>query len=138
MHQAYADAGADVLLTNTFQANRSALSRFWGDGQHFISDYNEAAQEIIAPFCSDTRFALASIGPIINPPDRTEFPNLTDFNEVLSGIGTVTLGPNLQTHLTYPTAGILLETCSSPRVRFVMKLRSGANRCGASLTDVPA
>jgi 5-methyltetrahydrofolate--homocysteine methyltransferase len=116
VHQAYVDAGADVLLTNTFQANRPTLSRCWGAGRHHVSDYIAAANEIITPFTSASRFALASVGPIVVPPDQTEFPNMQEFREVVKGIG-----------MSWPEScpllisGILLETCSSPRVRFALK-----------------
>jgi 5-methyltetrahydrofolate--homocysteine methyltransferase len=116
IHQAYADAGADVLLTNTFQANSVALSRCWGTGPHEVAICLAAAQRIITPFASNTRFILASIGPIVEPSDPIEFPNLGQFSEVVMGISRC--GPNFQ---SYPTSGVLVETCSSPRVRFAMK-----------------
>src|ERR1700734_2438098 len=55
VHQAYADAGADVLLTNTFQANRSALSRCWSDLSHHVSDYITPAKQLIKSFTSEPR-----------------------------------------------------------------------------------
>src|SRR6478752_3696372 len=43
IHQAYADAGAEVLLTNTFQANAEALARL-GAGQGLTAVTRSALQ----------------------------------------------------------------------------------------------
>ena len=116
VHQAYADAGADVLLTNTFQANRPALTRCGAQGS--IDSYLDAAQTIIAHLTSDTRFAVASIGPIVELSTQTEFPDLSQVSDIVRGT---------QYHFREPASvgtlvsGILLETCSSPRVRFAVK-----------------
>ncbi len=114
VHQAYADAGADVLLTNTFQANCIALRRCGESGS--VGAYIETAQRIIGPFISNKRFALASIGPIGVPAARTEFPHLDQLSQVLAGFGG--RGWNL---LPSPVSGILIETCSTPRVRYAVK-----------------
>ena len=131
VHQAYVDAGAEVLLTNTFQAYRPVLSRHLGEGQHFISDYIEAAKDIIEPFVSDNRYALYSGGPIVEPTDSTEYPNLLDFaSSALSALSV-----KLYTHPASPISGILLETCSTPRVRFAVgRVRWGGVPVLLSLT----
>jgi 5-methyltetrahydrofolate--homocysteine methyltransferase len=116
VHKAYFDAGAEVLLTNTFQANRSALSRCWGDLSHHVSDYITPAKQLIKSFTSETRFALVTVGPIVDPPNNTEFPNLREVNEIVEAIGMADT-----TYRTYPLSGLLIETCSSPRVRFAVK-----------------
>ncbi len=116
VHQAYADAGADVLLTNTFQANRSALSRCWGDLSHQVSDYITAAKQLIKSFTSETCFALVTVGPIVEPPNNTEFPNLREMSNIAEAAGMLD-----ENYKRYPLSGILLETCSSPRVRFAVK-----------------
>jgi methionine synthase I (cobalamin-dependent) len=114
IHQAYVDAGADVLLTNTFQANQPALSRC-GATQP-VRDYIAAAEKIIAPFTSPSRFALASVGPLVVPPDNTEFTDLRTMNQVVVALSLRNANgqPN-------PLSGVVIETCSSPRVRFAVK-----------------
>jgi 5-methyltetrahydrofolate--homocysteine methyltransferase len=117
VHQAYVDAGAEVLLTNTFQANTPALSRHWGHGQHFVRHYIYAANEISRSVISDSRYALSSIGPIVEPPDGTEFPDLLEFTSVaLSALSVEPLRSP-----SSPISGVLLETCSTPRVRLAVR-----------------
>jgi 5-methyltetrahydrofolate--homocysteine methyltransferase len=60
VHQAYADAGAEVLLTNTFQSNPSVLAR------HGVADELENIGEAacaVARSCAPA-FVLGDIGPI--------------------------------------------------------------------------
>lgn len=66
IHRDYMDAGADVLLTNTFQANRPALAPHGlGDARHAI--WLAALELARAP---RPRFVLADIGPIDNLTDE--------------------------------------------------------------------
>jgi 5-methyltetrahydrofolate--homocysteine methyltransferase len=116
VHQAYVDAGAEVLLTNTFQANRPALTRCGAQGS--VDNYLDAAQIIIAPFTSDTRFAVASIGPIVEPSTQTEFPDLSQVSDIVRGTRYRFQEP---AYVGTVVSGILFETCSSPRVRFALK-----------------
>ncbi|HEY7310035.1 MAG TPA: homocysteine S-methyltransferase family protein [Gemmataceae bacterium] len=115
VHQAYADAGAEVLLTNTFQANRPALWRR-SEKPDDPKPYIEAAQKIIAALTSAKRFALGSIGPEVTPPSTTEFPFLYFLSEIVGAFPRHS-----------PISGLILETYSTPRVRFVVKktLNSG-------------
>ncbi|MBY0526368.1 MAG: homocysteine S-methyltransferase family protein [Gemmataceae bacterium] len=66
IHQAYADAGADVLLANTFQANPLALRRFRLGNQ--IEAIHEAGIRLASEAAKRKRFVVASIGPI-GPPE---------------------------------------------------------------------
>jgi len=116
VHQAYVNAGADVLLTNTFQANRPALSRSGSDSSHHVFDYIAPAKQIIAPFTSENRFALASVGPIMEPPDNLEFPYLLHVDEIIGALWTLEINKQFD-----PLSGLLIETCSSPRVRFAVR-----------------
>ncbi len=61
IHQAYLDAGADVLLTNTFQANPTTLSRRGLDLQ--LSAIWQAAIRL-ARLDPRPHYVLADIGPI--------------------------------------------------------------------------
>lgn len=57
IHRAYLDAGAQVILTNTFQANPPALA----DQHHAVWD---AAVQIAREAAADRAFVLADVGPI--------------------------------------------------------------------------
>src|SRR5206468_2663435 len=67
IHEAYFEAGADVVETNSFQASRVRLEE-WGLGERTY-DMNRAAAEIarrVADRCSADgrpRFVAGSIGP---------------------------------------------------------------------------
>jgi 5-methyltetrahydrofolate--homocysteine methyltransferase len=115
VHQAYVDAGAEVFLANTFQANRPTLSPGRGGGSRPVFENIKAAREIVAPVLSDNQVGLVSVGPIVEPPDTQEFARLLDIDEVIGAIWTLAINRQFQ-----PLSGILLETCSSPRVRFAV------------------
>jgi 5-methyltetrahydrofolate--homocysteine methyltransferase len=62
IHQAYADAGAEVLLTNTFQANPEALART-GAGQR-LTAVTAAALRLARDAAGEDRFVLLDVGPL--------------------------------------------------------------------------
>lgn len=55
IHQAYVDAGAEVLVTNTFQAHRIEIPEFWPATQ--------AALRIAREVAGEGRFVLYDVGP---------------------------------------------------------------------------
>src|SRR5262245_50379070 len=61
IHQAYADAGAQCLLTNTFQANPAALGRQGLHGK--LEEINTAGVALARSIACSDRFVLGSIGP---------------------------------------------------------------------------
>jgi 5-methyltetrahydrofolate--homocysteine methyltransferase len=91
IHQAYVAAGAQVLLTNTFQANPTALSR------HGLADKLEAlcqaAVQAARQACGPNGYVLGDIGPY-----EGESHELGRMVDALDGVD-----------------GLLLETLSSPR-----------------------
>ncbi len=62
IHRSYLDAGADVLLTNTFQANPSALAR-QGLGNK-LGDIWQSAIRLAHVDHPRPRFVLADVGPV--------------------------------------------------------------------------
>ncbi len=62
IHQAYVDAGAEVLVTNTFQANPAALQR------HNLADQLgviwQAAVDLARQAAGPERWVLADVGPL--------------------------------------------------------------------------
>jgi hypothetical protein len=87
-----------------------------------VSEYFIAAQTIVKPLVSHDRFVLVSIGPVVGAPGGEEFGDLRRFsNEVIGSAGMLerVRDPAAPVpYRAYPTSGLLLETCSSPRVRF--------------------
>src|SRR6202035_4244689 len=61
IHQAYVDAGAEVLLTNTFQANPAALARHNSADQ--LNAICRAAGEHARHAAGPDRLVLADVGP---------------------------------------------------------------------------
>ncbi|MGD2151614.1 MAG: bifunctional homocysteine S-methyltransferase/methylenetetrahydrofolate reductase [Gemmatimonadales bacterium] len=62
VHRAYRAAGAEVLETNTFGANRVRLDRFsLGDR---VYEINRAGAEIAREIAADDRYVAGSIGPL--------------------------------------------------------------------------
>jgi methionine synthase I (cobalamin-dependent) len=118
VHQAYLDAGAEVLLTNTFLINASIPGRF-PDGMLALPW--RRAFELLGPAAP---YRVAAVGPVAGDPSPREFNNLRRFAV-----------PNHFTeYRQHPCChdphAILLETCSSPRVRYALRrlLRKGKRR----------
>jgi 5-methyltetrahydrofolate--homocysteine methyltransferase len=61
IHQKYLEAGADVIETNTFGANRLRLASFGYDDQ--VEMINARAVEIAKKVCPDDKFVAGDIGP---------------------------------------------------------------------------
>jgi 5-methyltetrahydrofolate--homocysteine methyltransferase len=68
IHQAYVEAGADCVLTNTFQANETALARYGLAGR--LDSIIHAALALARTAAGAKRFVIGDIGPVENPsPD---------------------------------------------------------------------
>jgi methionine synthase I (cobalamin-dependent) len=91
VHRAYAAAGAEVILTNTFQANPVTIP----DPME-LQRVGNSAVELARKSGAD--YVLSDIGPIITAR-YTEFENPDDLQRTAEAIPA--------------TDGILLETCSS-------------------------
>jgi 5-methyltetrahydrofolate--homocysteine methyltransferase len=102
IHQAYVDAGADVLLTNTFQANPSVLARH--GLQRKVESIAEAAVTLAGGVAGPERFVLADIGPILGT-DGLSNPQAVE--AVLPELKTID--------------GLLLETYSDPLALFTAR-----------------
>jgi 5-methyltetrahydrofolate--homocysteine methyltransferase len=97
LHRAYRQAGADCLLTNSFQLNPLSLRRH--GLLESLSELGAAAVRLAR--AGGARFVLASIGPFVDPPDMTEFADRRQLRSVLAALDGVD--------------AFLFETCSSPR-----------------------
>lgn len=62
IHRSYIDAGADVLTTNTYGANRNKLRRF-GLGDK-VAEINRKAVELARGVCGEDNLVAGSVGPV--------------------------------------------------------------------------
>ncbi len=62
IHQSYIDAGADVITTNTYGANRNKLQRF-GLGDK-VAEINRKGVELARGVCGEDHLVGGSVGPI--------------------------------------------------------------------------
>jgi 5-methyltetrahydrofolate--homocysteine methyltransferase len=95
VHRSYADAGAEVHLTNTFQVNSLALAA------HSLDDrLEEIARAAIFHARSTRGIVLGSVGPIVTPGQQTDFADRDALRRTLDALDGVD--------------GLLFETCSTP------------------------
>ena len=115
VHRAYRDAGAEVFLTNTFMVNAANLGDAFPRGPIVINEFWEAAWELIGP-PGPSAYRLGSVGPVAGRCARREFD---DWGYFYSRNASFYRGVD----------GILLETCSSPRVAYaIRRIRKGAGQ----------
>jgi homocysteine S-methyltransferase len=76
LHAAYLAAGAQVLETNTFGANRTKLAAFNADGE--VADINRAAVTLVREVAGDRAYIAGSVGPLASKQGPLETPALTD------------------------------------------------------------
>lgn len=107
VHDAYRRAGAKVMLTNTFTINASSIWYKVHLGElDLLSLWKEACSLVSPP--ESPVFRIASLGPVAGEITRREFDDFSNFHFfpdwILEGVDAV-----------------LLETCSSPRVRLAIQ-----------------
>jgi 5-methyltetrahydrofolate--homocysteine methyltransferase len=110
VHRAYADAGAWMFLTNTFQIHPAALARH-GREQELEAIATTALR--LARAAAPHAFVLGDVGPMGAVSGDADFPSRDDLGRVVNALGDAD--------------GILLETCSDLRtcdaIRAVAELR---------------
>ena len=65
VHKAYRKAGAEVLETNTFGANRIKLAQYGLEAQ--VADINRAAVKIAREVAEDDLLVAGAVGPLGTP-----------------------------------------------------------------------
>ena len=104
--QAYRQAGARVLVTNTFMGHADSLRTTLSAGGH-SGGYAEvwgSACSLIRPANAPV-FRLMSLGPIAGPADH-DYADPYHYKHA---------------HLWTDADAVLLETCSSPRVGYALR-----------------
>ena len=99
IHDHYVAAGAEVLLTNTFQSNPLQLTRVGKSDR--LEEINRHALWLARKAAGRSRFVLVDIGPILDAAGKTEFADYGALARVLTSFDGAD--------------GFLFETCSSPR-----------------------
>ena len=99
IHETYVEAGAQVLLTNTFQSNPPQLARFGLADR--LEEINRQALWLARKAAGRSCFVLADVGPILDAAGKTEFADYKALARVLTSLDGAD--------------GFLFETCSSPR-----------------------
>ncbi len=126
VYRSYLDAGAEVLLTNTFLIGCRSYWKTLREAGHVLVDWGASwrrAIELIGPAAA---CRLAAVGPVAGDPSGGEFRRL-------SSLFFLSWGRDLTDPLT-PDA-ILLETCSTPRARHALgRTRPSYRRTMLSLT----
>jgi len=69
IHRGYVDAGANVVTTNTFGANRFILEEYFGLGDK-TKDVNYYGARLASRAAKGKAFVAGSIGPVTRPLDR--------------------------------------------------------------------
>jgi 5-methyltetrahydrofolate--homocysteine methyltransferase len=118
VHQAYVDAGAEILLTNTFQANPTALARH--DLQDRLEDINRKAIALARSVGRGQPLVVASIGPIEGAHAPDDVPNADALDRTVRSL----LGAD----------ALLLETWSGPLALWAVQYGC---RCARELADLP-
>ncbi len=109
VHQHYLQAGADIILTNTFGGSAATLAEFdlAGETENINRVAAELAQESLAEFNNDERdrFVLGSIGP------GTKLPTLghVGYDELETGLRRQAAGL-----IEGGIDGVLIETVQDP------------------------
>jgi 5-methyltetrahydrofolate--homocysteine methyltransferase len=73
VHKSYADAGADIIITNTFGANRIKLKEYNLQGK--VKEINEAAVKLVRSACPGCLVAgdIAPLGAYLEPLGKITF-----------------------------------------------------------------
>jgi methionine synthase I (cobalamin-dependent) len=113
VHQAYVRAGAEVLLTNTFLLHATSYNaqlRAAGLWNYYPDRWCEA----LARTGAGDRLRLGAIGPVSGGAGR-EFDDLNSCSAPSRNCSNHRLGEHP------PPDAILIETCSTPRVRYILQ-----------------
>jgi len=70
IHQEYLDAGADVITTNTFGANRFVLEEYYDLGKK-TREINYYGARIARQVAKETALVAGSVGPVTRPLDKS-------------------------------------------------------------------
>ncbi|MDE7422680.1 MAG: bifunctional homocysteine S-methyltransferase/methylenetetrahydrofolate reductase [Lachnospiraceae bacterium] len=84
IHEEYIEAGANLLITNTFSANTVSLQREWGIVEECIRKGIQIARDAISNKKNNSQelFLAGDIGPIPENGERTREENLSEYKKI--------------------------------------------------------
>ncbi len=104
IHRAFRKAGAELLETNTFGANRLVLERYYGIGDK-THDINYKGAKL-AKEVAEGAFVAGSVGPMARPLESSLKPSVTEIEEIFAEQITALLEGGVDL--------IIIETMSNP------------------------
>jgi methionine synthase / methylenetetrahydrofolate reductase(NADPH) len=134
IHTEYRDAGADVLTTNTFGANRAALSKFaLAERLHDILRAGARLAREVADAGGKATFVAGSIGPL---PAQPRYEAMVEEMIIEQAQGLIDGGADLIFFETQPNR-VALERCAAamrrlPEAPFVLSFAITGNNETAS------
>ncbi len=81
IHREYLEAGAEVLTTNTFGANKYILDKYFDLGKK-VKDINYFGARIARTIAKDKAFVAGSVGPISRPLDKEDNPSTDELSSI--------------------------------------------------------
>ena len=82
IHKSYIDAGADIITTDTFGANRSVLADYYGLAGK-TKEINDYGARLAKRTTKDQAFVAGSIGPITRPLDKEKKLSSSDIRGII-------------------------------------------------------
>jgi len=140
VHNAYYEAGARLLETNTFAANRESLSRYGLDNK--VTRINRAAVAIAREAARDDAFVVGSVGSIV--AGRVRVQPLEEYRDQYEEQATALLhagvdGIMLETFLDLDELLLAIEVIRSltglPIISQLATLEVGRTRDGHTLSE---
>ena len=127
IHRAFRKAGAELLETNTFGANRLVLERYYGIGDKTPEINYKGAK--LAKEVAEGAFVAGSVGPMARPLESSFKPSVTEIEEIFAEQITALLEGGVDL--------IIIETMSNPEeacagVRAARAIGDFPGRCGFS------
>ena len=125
IHQQYLDAGAEILTTNTYNANSRRLGRF-GLADKTV-EINRAGVAIAKKVANDKALVAASVGPVGAPESSTD--NRTSVELLLEQLSGLTEADFVIFESLRTTAGVLsaIEAISEIKLPYILSLSLESN-----------
>jgi homocysteine S-methyltransferase len=140
VHKAYYDAGARLLETNTFGANRDALSRY--GLEHKVTRINRAAVAIAREAAKEDAFVVGSIGSIL--AGRVRQKAMDEFRDqfeeqaialIHAGVDGLILETFLDVEELLLAIDVIRPLTDQPLICQLATLEVGRTRDGYTLTE---